>query len=57
MLSWEYPPLLVGGLVDAGWRPTDIYYVFVAPVLLAAVAVACVRSAKPVAQAEPVVVP
>ena len=46
-------PLLVGELVDGGWDPGDIYYLFVVPVLLAAVAVALVRANSSSRAAEP----
>ena len=45
-------PILAGALVDAGWIPGNIYFVFVLPLVLGAVALMVLRKpASSVAQA------
>ena len=46
-------PIVAGALIDDGWKPGNLYFLFIIPMLVGGAAVACVRARKAAAAPQP----
>ena len=39
-------PIVAGALIDGGWEPGNLYFLFIVPMLVGGAAIACLRSVR-----------